>query len=178
MKYYDLTQYSLKAIIDNLKVKHGVKQNPAKVLNMNSKPSEFILAQMRQEAKQFGFEWTEEMAGRLSAKYTERSESAYSWLASFFHLVGDVAPNGRYLHVDKPSHFEDIWKEYCSAMNAVGVKPLGLDAFRKLRRECFSHVKFRKFKAVSSKCSTCAMLAELRTKVSLMPVAHIILYIM
>jgi len=50
-------------------------------------------------------------------------------------------------------------------MEASGVEPLSLKSLYAMKKTCFRHVKFRKYKACSAKCKTCSDLTELRSRV-------------
>jgi hypothetical protein len=52
------------------------------------------------------------------------------------------------IHLEK-QHKKAIWKEYADDQKYLNRAFLGYDAFLKLWRECFSHVKIRCFKNVS-----------------------------
>ena len=52
------------------------------------------------------------------------------------------------IHLEK-QHKKQIWKEYVGDQQFRNRKSLGYDAFIKLWKECFSHVKIRSFKNVS-----------------------------
>jgi hypothetical protein len=164
-KFYGLSHWKLNACIERLKSKHLGGENTYNIIDERRKPDDKIIEEMMAEAKFYGFELTEEAAGRLKSRETERAETAYAWLQSYFQLVGDVTPNGNELHVDKPRSFEDIYDEYKGAMEATGVRPLALKTLYEIRKDCFKHVKFRKYKAVSGKCITCANLTQLRLTV-------------
>jgi hypothetical protein len=49
-------------------------------------------------------------------------------------------------------------------MNGYQLKPLTVQTFGELWKNCFPHVKIREFKAVCGKCDTCAHLSSLRRK--------------
>ena len=44
------------------------------------------------------------------------------------------------------------------------VEPLKYAEFVKMWSKCFSHVVIRKYKSVESKCSTCMLLTQMRSK--------------
>jgi hypothetical protein len=152
-------------MVTDLKRKHLGDEDRYEFLDEARKPTDKIVQEMKEEAKHYGFELTDEAAGSLKLRETERAQTAYAWLAQYFQLVGDSTPNGNELHVDKPRSFEDIHNEYTEAMKAAGVTPLALSTLHEIRRDCFKHVKFRKYKACSAKCRTCSDLTELRLRV-------------
>lgn len=174
MKYYGLSKSRLNTYCERLKQTHVFNNIPAEYFDTSRKPSDQILKEMRAEAEAYGFEFTDAMARSLIAAETERSQTAYSWLASFFHLIGDIMPNSKEIHIDPQLRFEDIYSEYCEAMQAAGIKPLALNTFRDVRTKCFPHVKDRQYKAVSGKCHACALLSEVRSKVRYLLNLHII----
>lgn len=66
-------------------------------------------------------------------------------------LTGDVMPNtDGDIHLEK-QHKRGIWEEYEGEFLHRGLKPLCYDAFCKIWRDCFPHVKIRIYKQVSGK---------------------------
>ena len=77
-----------------------------------------------------------------------------------------MVSNGDEYHIDRLHSTNNLYEEYKDAMIALNNDYYSYESFRLIRKHCFGHVKVRAFKAVSSKCATCARLAELRAKVS------------
>jgi hypothetical protein len=91
--------------------------------------------------------------------------SAYQWLAKFFSLVGDHAPN-RDNKVQLPGIYtrDSIYQIYCDHMTDIlpgnEHKPLAKTTFMKLWKNIFPNVTISKFCHVSGKCNTCHWLYE------------------
>ena len=91
---------------------------------------------------------------------TEASFHCHNWLENYFNLCADDQPNSNEKHLD-PVHKKDIHLEYRNQAILYNIKPLSLTQFRKIWRKGSPHVKIRKYKACSGKCSICAELSKL-----------------
>jgi hypothetical protein len=79
----------------------------------------------------------------------------------FFGLMGDSMPNSDEIHLE-PIYIHEVWSEYKMDMESISTSYLDVSTFGKLWLACFPHVKIREHKAVGLKCSTCALLSDLR----------------
>ena len=88
-----------------------------------------------------------------------------SWMHFFFELVGDRNPCNNEIHLE-PMQKVDLWKEYCSDIHFLlcEEKALNYSGFLDVWRNNFPHVSIRKYKAVTGKCSFCAVLSDLRRR--------------
>jgi hypothetical protein len=89
-----------------------------------------------------------------------------SWLQGYFACF-DMQPNREdEIHIDDCCK-RDIYLMYKLSMkenNKLGDRILSKSSFYNLWKNCFDHVKIRKYKAVHGKCTTCAMLSEAKLK--------------
>jgi hypothetical protein len=78
-------------------------------------------------------------------------------------MIGDKTVNKREIYLE-PTDKRDVWKEYCfDTLNlALEEHTLTYSSFLKLWQDHFSHVKVREYKAVTSRCKTCAILSDFR----------------
>jgi hypothetical protein len=89
---------------------------------------------------------------------------AKSWLSVFFHMVGDQIPNSIEIHLETQEKIE-IWAEYVWDMYTLGeYEALCYSKLLELWDLVFPHVKIRVYKAVTGKCTICAVLSDLRKK--------------
>ena len=91
---------------------------------------------------------------------TEASFHCHNWLENYFNLCADDQPNLNEKHLD-PVHKNDVYLEYKNEAILYNLKPLSMTQFRRQWKKGFSHVKIRKYKACSGKCSICAELSVL-----------------
>jgi hypothetical protein len=90
---------------------------------------------------------------------------AYQWLANFFALIGDYAPN-RDNKVQLPgiytkSSIYDIYRHHVTAVfTGDEHEPLSKTSFFSIWKNIFPNVSITKFCQVSGKCSTCHWLYE------------------
>ena len=95
------------------------------------------------------------------------SKLAMAWMEAFFELIGDKIPNsGGEIHLEANYTRRTIWKEYMDdCFNLLLEKEaLSYQNFCKLWHEAFPHVAIRVFKAVCGKCTSCAVLSDLRMR--------------
>ena len=89
---------------------------------------------------------------------------AKAWMSVFFHMVGDQIPNSDEIHLETQEKLE-IWAEYVWDMFFLGeYEALCYSKFLELWDLVFPHVKIRVYKAVTGKCTVCAVLSDLRKK--------------
>jgi hypothetical protein len=166
MKYYQITKYELDRIVSTLKQRAGVKATDYEILNEAKLPTKEIVSQLQSDADKFGITFTKEMQGKLFIPTSGGGGEVYAWLSEYFSLYGDVVPNADgELHIDRLHSVKAMYDTYVIDMKAQNKEPLSPSAFGDIRTKCFPHVKARSFKNVSSKCETCARLAEARAKV-------------
>ena len=168
MRYFQLTERRLKEMTSNAKQRMGLEPiRLKKLIREDDRPTEAIMKQLKEEAVRYNFRARPEWWGQMQLQCTERAGDCYTWLANYFSLVSDMVPtnDGEY-HIDRLHNTKTLYEEYCSAMAALNKQPYEHESFRLLRTTCFQHVKCRAYKAVSSKCTTCSRLAELRVRVS------------
>ena len=95
-----------------------------------------------------------------------KTKIAHMFLEKFFNLVGDKMPTSEEIHLD-PMEKKKIWKEYCHEVTNVFELDesylLKKTAFCVLWKNGFPHVKIREYKAVTGKCTHCAILSFLRS---------------
>jgi len=71
-----------------------------------------------------------------------------AWLQQYFKAMGDEMPNSNEIHLE-PIAMSEIWTEYKMSKIDVGCQYLSFSAFEALWRNCFPHVKIRRYKAVT-----------------------------
>ena len=89
---------------------------------------------------------------------TEAAHYCYNWLENHFNLSGDNEPNSDEIHLD-PVDKKEIYAEYANEAIIYKTKRVKKTQFNKIWRDCFPHVKIRKYKACSGKCAVCAELS-------------------
>ena len=117
---------------------------------------QLILAMRRR-----GRELSKEQIAALAIPCTEVSQAAYAWMDSWFNTVGDIIPTVSEIHLE-PMYVKEIHAEYKLDQCHRHLTSLEVNAFCEIWRSCFGHVKIREFKAVSGKCTICALLSHAR----------------
>jgi hypothetical protein len=121
---------------------------------------------MELQATHLGFQLSREAAGlAMMSSDSVAHKEAYTWLSWYIRMVGDKVPNRKnQIHLEYRTKYE-IWEEYRDQSKYILCsEPISYSEFVGLWERSFSHVKIRKYKAVEGKCSTCAVLTQLRSK--------------
>lgn len=123
---------------------------------------DFLLKDLRRIAASYGLHLTKKQVAAAKLTNSPAVLTAYGWMANYFELVGDMAPNlDGEIHLE-PIHIVEIYDEYFDDMVAADMYSVRVDTFASIWKNCFSHVKIREFKAVAGKCQCCANLSHLR----------------
>jgi hypothetical protein len=97
-----------------------------------------------------------------SAHNTESYILCIAWLEDFFRSSGDFIPNrGGEIHIEKTEKVT-IHEQYEADLQFSGVSIVSYTTFLHVWDNHFPHCKIRAFKAVSGKCTFCALLTDLR----------------
>jgi hypothetical protein len=164
-KFYGVSIFTVDTLITELK--RGQRQCAGRINQKNCEQFVDIIAEMRRDAKQVGFELTNDMLASACLPDTPAAKDCYAWLKAYIQLVGDPQPNRKgEIHLDDAASKKDIHNEYTAVKSEEmsTFTPLKYNAFLEIWDNCFPHVKIRKHKAVESKCITCANLTFLRTQ--------------
>jgi hypothetical protein len=97
----------------------------------------------------------------ICARNSEAYGLCFSWLQDFFRTSGDFIPNRAEIHIEKTEK-SVIHEQYEADLQCSGNPTLSYTTFLRLWDTHFAHCKIRAFKAVSGKCSFCALLTDLR----------------
>jgi hypothetical protein len=85
-----------------------------------------------------------------------------SWMEDFFRTSGDFIPNkGGEIHIEKTEK-KVIHEQYETDLQYTGSPTVKYTTFLHAWDNVFPHCKIRTFKAVSGKCTFCALLTDLR----------------
>jgi hypothetical protein len=121
-----------------------------------------LLPDLRRIAKAFGLHLSKTQLAAAKLPNSPAVLQAYGWMADYFELVGDYAPNcDEEIHLE-PIKIVEVYGEYTIDMDIAGMIKISVDTFASIWMNCFSHVKIREFKAVSGKCRCCANLSHMR----------------
>ena len=90
---------------------------------------------------------------------TENAKFAYQWMDWYFDKYGCKVPNSDQIHLEHMD-LKELWTEYFDDMGEEYA--YGYEAFLKLWKVCFPHVRVREFKQCCGKCMTCLKLTEAR----------------
>lgn len=134
------------------------------MLSERDLPTRDILADMERDAMALGILFDAESVSIASMSNGELQKEAHAWLSKYVELVGDPQPNRKNeIHLEYRPKLE-IYEEYVSECEEIMCsEPISYDKFIKMWKLSFRHVKIRKYKAVEGKCSTCAILTQLRS---------------
>jgi hypothetical protein len=163
------------ACVDNMirEIKAGERAEKVRVITKDSSREQRqqykgLFQKMRRDAESLNFEFTKDMQASACLIDTQQAKECYAWLAAYIALVGDPQPNrSGEIHLDECANYRAIHNEYLAVKQeeeGFTCKALGYNSFVQLWRDCFPHVKIRRFKAVDSKCLTCSNLTFLRTQ--------------
>lgn len=89
-----------------------------------------------------------------------------AYLESHFKCIGDEIPNKDEIHIELCDK-KEIYNEYvafCLCKMGGDVHILSESRFLHIWKQQYERVKIRRYKAVTGKCHTCAILSELRKK--------------
>ncbi len=169
---YGITDHCLRTILDGLR--NPAQQKPPQVVSSTASatpPATAAAAAANQcrepiDMKREGMRTTNLSAYEITAAreiQTDDHAYAYGWFSVTAELVGDKMPNSDHIHLD-PVAKRQFWYEYVVDMRYIVKRPtfLNYNSFCELWREQFGHVKIRKYKSVTGKCSECAAFAELK----------------
>ena len=117
----------------------------------------------RRLADKFKIVLNAEQRAAILLPNTVKAKTCFGWMKRFFQLMGDAAPNrAEEIHLE-PIDVVDIYLEYKRDLTHHADFPtLNYSSFCQIWKECFPHVTIRQYKAVGGKCSTCAVLSDLR----------------
>ena len=149
--------------VDNIvKELKGGTSTTAKAFTDQSSADLLVLPDLRRIAAVFGLHLTKTQVAAAKLPNSPTVLSAYGWMAEYFNLIGDMAPNcDGEIHLE-PIKIVDVYAKHHLAMTDAGLACVNVDTFARIWMNCFSHVKIREFKAVSGKCQCCANLSTMR----------------
>ena len=121
------------------------------------------LRKVERLAEKFKIVLDAEQRAAILLPNTVKAKTCFGWMKRFFQLMGDAAPNrAEEIHLE-PIDVVDIYLEYKRDLTHHADFPtLNYSSFCQIWKECFPHVTIRQYKAVGGKCSTCAVLSDLR----------------
>lgn len=165
---YDIGNTVLNDIISEIKRESGVL-TIVPAVSAGSLKSQLNSARIKailKVADERGMDLTRQQIQAMSIPNTDQSVRCFAWMDYYFNLLGDDIPNADEKHLE-PIPCTEIHAEYVADMTREGCEPLTYVAWGEIWTTLFPHVKVRQFKAVTGKCTHCAMLAHARSTFTL-----------
>lgn len=146
-----LTQLCCQSVKLDPDIRDGVRLDPTDIDRLENVAAKFKIV------------LSAEQRAAILLPNSTKCKVCYSWMKRFFVLMGDAAPNrAEEIHLE-PIDVVDIYLEYKRDFDEQPDYPtLAYSAFCQIWKMCFPNVTIRQYKAVCGKCSTCAMLSDLR----------------